>query len=74
MWVITNDSKTTVAIMSIRVFAIYSRSKRMRIVLIICFLAASVLLVITDGLALVFAVGSTCKLADFCDSHSLTSR
>lgn len=52
-------SCTMYAIMLIRVFAMYFRSRRTRIFLIICFLAASAFRVITDGLALVLAVGST---------------
>ncbi|KAG1763854.1 hypothetical protein EDD22DRAFT_482752 [Suillus occidentalis] len=51
-------SCTMYAIMSIRVFAMYSRSRRMRIFLIICFLAASAFQIITDSLAPVLAVGS----------------
>ncbi|KAG1886274.1 hypothetical protein F4604DRAFT_1725534 [Suillus subluteus] len=50
---------TMYAVMSIRVFAMYSRSMRMRIFLIICFLAASAFRGLTDGLALVLASGPT---------------
>lgn len=50
---------TMYAIMSIRVFAMYGRSRRMRIFLIICFLAASAFRGLTDGLALVLAMGPT---------------
>ncbi|KAG2107061.1 uncharacterized protein F5147DRAFT_699442 [Suillus discolor] len=42
---------TMYAIMSIRVFAMYHRSMRMRIFLIICFLVASAFRGVTDGLA-----------------------
>ncbi|KAG1902598.1 uncharacterized protein F5891DRAFT_1022370 [Suillus fuscotomentosus] len=41
MWTIINVSKSIVAIMSIRVFAMYHRSMRMRIFLIICFLVTT---------------------------------
>ncbi|KAG1747639.1 hypothetical protein EDB19DRAFT_1685926 [Suillus lakei] len=47
------------AIMSIRVFAMYHRSTRMRIFLIICFLAASASRGMIDGLALVLTRAPT---------------
>ncbi|KAG1879555.1 hypothetical protein C8R48DRAFT_234813 [Suillus tomentosus] len=51
MWTIINVSKSIAAIMSIRVFAMYHRSMRMRIFLIICFLVTSAFRGVTDGLA-----------------------
>lgn len=48
---------TMYAIMSIRVFGMYSRCTRMRIFLTICFLAASAFRGLTDGLALVLTTG-----------------
>lgn len=59
--------------MAIRVFAMYHRSKNMRIFLIISFVASSTSRGVLDGLALSPASGSTCKLADFCGAHSLTN-
>ncbi|KAG0706603.1 hypothetical protein DFH29DRAFT_900386 [Suillus ampliporus] len=50
---------TMYAIMAIRVFAMYNRSKKMGIFLVICFLAASASRGIIDGLALVLTSGST---------------
>ena len=57
--------ETTVAIMAIRIFAMYHRSKNMRIFLIISFMAFSASRGVLDGLALSPASGFTCKLADF---------
>ncbi|KAG1730710.1 uncharacterized protein EDB91DRAFT_1349596 [Suillus paluster] len=50
---------TMYAIMAFRVFAMYLRSKKMGIFIIICFLAASASRGIMDGLALVLTSGST---------------
>ncbi|KAG1779661.1 hypothetical protein EV702DRAFT_1085768 [Suillus placidus] len=50
-WAMAVLACTMYAIMSIRIFGMYRRSMRMRIFLIICFLAASAFRGITDGLA-----------------------
>ena len=56
--------ETTVAIIAIRIFAMYHRSKNMRIFLIISFMAFSASRGVLDGLAL-SPTSLTCKLADF---------
>jgi hypothetical protein len=62
-----NVSKTTVAIMAIRVFAMYRRSRKMGLFLILCFMAASASRGIMDGLALSPSSGSICKPSHFCN-------
>jgi hypothetical protein len=70
-WVNINVSKTTVAIMAVRVFAMYRRSRKMGLFLILCFMAASASRGVMDGLALSPSSGSICESSYFCDTTYL---